>query len=134
MPRLLKIPEAAAIGLHAVLMLVDHPDSPVTAHEIAEELDASEAHVAKVMQRLSKAGLVASTRGPKGGFMLKRPCESINMLEVYEAIEGPVLAVRCLFETPVCGGRQCVFGCFFQEIDQRLREFLAGMRLCEQVD
>ena len=131
MAGLLKMSEAVSLGLHAAALLADHDDGPCTTRRLAGRLEASEAHLAKVMQRLAKAGLVASTRGPRGGFVLAAPADEITLLEVYEAIEGPVEPTGCLFGAPVCGGKACIFGGVLSEVETRLRNFLAGTRLSD---
>ena len=129
MSKLLRTSEAAALGLHAAVILAASPDAPVRARELAERLGASEAHLAKVMQRLGKAGLVNSTRGPKGGFMLDRPADQVSLLDVYEAIEGPIEPSACLFGRPVCGRKACIFGDFLTEFEARFRDYLANATL-----
>ena len=129
MPQLLRISEAASLGLHACVVLARRAGRLVPAHELAEDFGASEAHLAKVMQRLGKAGLVRSTRGPRGGFRLAREAEGITLLEVYEAVEGPVEPVRCLLGRPVCRGMSRLFGDFVHEFDTRFRGYLATTTL-----
>ena len=51
--------------------------------------------LAKVMQKLSKAGLIQSHNAPKGGYSLKIPAEKISVLKVLTAVEGPVGIVSC---------------------------------------
>jgi Rrf2 family protein len=129
MPRILRIPEAASLGLHAAVLLAEEADRRLSTRELAARLDASEAHLAKVMQRLVRAGLVNSTRGPGGGFMLDQPADGISLLAVYEAIEGPVEATTCLFGTPVCDRDQCIFGGYLEEFDTHFRHYLAQATL-----
>jgi Rrf2 family protein len=86
MSNLFKVSEAASLALHAMLHIVANPNRPVSTREIASGMHASEAHLAKVLQRLARVGLARSTRGPKGGFVLGRPAETITLLDVYEAI------------------------------------------------
>jgi len=132
-PKLLRLPEAASLGLHAAVLLAGRHDGLVSVHELAGSLRASEAHLAKVMQRLVRAGLVHSTRGPHGGFVLARPADEITLLEVYEAVEGPVEPSRCVFGNGACGREACIFGGFLGEFDTRFREYLAKARLSELV-
>ncbi|MBM4038240.1 MAG: Rrf2 family transcriptional regulator [Planctomycetes bacterium] len=131
MPKLVRFPEAASLGIHAAVILAGKPDVLVSARELAERLDASEAHLAKVMQRLGHTGIVDSTRGPKGGFALARPAGEVTLLEVYEAIEGAVEPAHCVFGTPVCGRKTCVFRGVTEELDARLRAYLAGATLAD---
>jgi Rrf2 family protein len=129
LPRLIRMPEAVSLGLHAAVLVAASPDRAVSARALAEELEASQAHLAKVMQRLVKAGLVRSTRGPGGGFVLDRPADRISLLEVYEAVEGPVELGGCVFGRPVCGRRECLFGGFVVEFEARFFDYLANTSL-----
>ncbi|MCK4620269.1 MAG: Rrf2 family transcriptional regulator, partial [Desulfobacterales bacterium] len=67
MSNIIKISEAASMAIHAMVFLASESGRIVPSREIATTLRSSEAHLSKVMQRLAKAGLVSSTRGPKGG-------------------------------------------------------------------
>lgn len=124
-----RMSEAAALALHAAALLASSPRRPLAARKIARALDASQAHLSKVLQRLAKAGLVTSTRGPAGGFALDRPAGRITLLEVYEAIEGPLGAPDCLFGRAVCAGRDCICGDLLSDVHSRTRRRLAGTRL-----
>lgn len=134
MSRFVRIPEAASLGIHAAAILAAEPERSVPTRELAGRLQASEAHLAKVMQRLARAGLVRSTRGPKGGFRLRRPPAEISLLDVYEAVDGRVEASACLFGTPVCGRATCIFGDYLTEFDERFASYLANTTLGELVE
>ena len=110
MANLINISEAASLALHAAAVLAACGETTMTTAEIARELKVSEAHLAKVLQRLSKAGLVKGTRGPGGGFRLAIRPERTTLRRIYEAIEGPISTERCLFGRPVCGRRGCPLG------------------------
>jgi Rrf2 family protein len=97
---------------------------------MAEALGVSDAHLAKVMQRLARAGLVRSVRGPKGGFALGRPAEKTSLLEIYEAVEGPLTDSNCLLDRPVCDGN-CMLGGLLDTVNRLVRETLAGTKLCD---
>jgi len=88
MPGVLRISEAASLGMHAMVLLASDRGRVLSAHEVAARLNASEAHLSKVMQRLGRAGLVQSVRGPRGGFSLARSPDAVTLLEVYEAALG----------------------------------------------
>ncbi|MFW6161292.1 MAG: RrF2 family transcriptional regulator [Planctomycetota bacterium] len=134
MPHLLRIPEAASLGLHAAVTLAARPQGRVSTRELAEGFGASEAHLAKVMQRLKRAGLVTATRGPKGGFQLARPADSITLLDIYEAVEGPVEPLGCLLGRPSCVRARCLFGDFIQEFDTRFRGYMATTTLAQLIE
>jgi Rrf2 family protein len=97
MSAIVKLSEAASIALHAMALLASGADGHVTVKDLASRLSVSEAHLAKVMQRLVKAGLVASVRGPGGGFALRADPAATTLLQIYEAIEGRLEVARCMF-------------------------------------
>ncbi len=74
----------------------------VSAKTIAQEQDFSYALASKLMQRLQKAGLIESTMGVCGGFQLARDPSQISLLDVIEAIQGPISLNKCLLGVKVC--------------------------------
>lgn len=78
------------------------PGSVSLVGEIAEACDVPKTFLAKILQQFVKIGLVTSTRGSGGGFMLARPAASITLREVVEAVEGPIMPNRCLIGTGTC--------------------------------
>ncbi len=104
---LVRVSEAASLGLHAAAVIAGHGGDPVSVGQIADLLGASEAHLAKVLNGLSKAGLVDGRPGPGGGFTLTRPAGDISLGDVYEAIEGPIETSPCLFDLPICDSGKC---------------------------
>ena len=107
MATLFKLSEGANLALHAMMVLAANPERPLDTVLVAERLGASAHHLAKILQRLNRAGLLQSVRGPKGGFRLARAPESIHLLEIYEAVEGPVETRYCLFDLPRCPAKKC---------------------------
>lgn len=134
MTGMLRITEAASLGLHTAVLLAKNPAQMMSTHTIADILRASEAHLSKVLQRLTRAGLVRSVRGPGGGHALGRSAEQITLLDVYEAIEGQIPSSSCLYSTGLCGGRQCIFGSLLGDVNRLVREQLGGTRLTEVLD
>ena len=131
MSHLMKISEAASLALHVMAFLAGRPLRMVTAKEAAARLRVSEAHLAKVLQRLAKAGLVRSTRGQKGGFTLKKPAREIPLLEIYETIEGRLEETSCLVGVPICLGEECVLGGLLKKVDDEARAYLTRTRLSD---
>jgi len=129
MPSAVRMSEAAALALHAVVLLASRPGQRLAAAEIASQLQVSEAHLAKVLQRLAKAGLVRSVRGPKGGFVLGKPEDQITLLDAYEAIEGRLSPSQCLLHVPTCGAEGCIFGALVGAVNATVRDYLANTRL-----
>ena len=131
MPCALRISEAASLGMHAMGLLSIQRTRPLSVRMVADRLGVSEAHLSKVLQRLTKVGLLTSTRGPKGGFTLNRDPESVSLLEVFEAIEGPVEPATCLFGIPLCDGASCVLGKLIVDVNNTLFEYLAEKTLAD---
>ncbi len=63
---------------------------PVASHRIAEARGAPERFLLKVLKPLVTAGVLRSLKGPNGGFGLARPASQVTLLEVVEAVDGPV--------------------------------------------
>ncbi len=128
---MLRISEAAAIALHAMTFIAAAPGKHHAVHEIAESLRVSEAHLAKLLQRLMRLGLVSSVRGPGGGYSLARSPEEITLLDIVEAIEGPLDAIDCIMPERTCTGGACILGGLLETINKRVREYLGGTNLDE---
>ena len=133
MANMLKISDAASLAMHAVVLLATEPRKELSTRRIASQLNASEAHLSKVLQRLAKAGLVKSVRGPKGGFMLEKEADEIRLLDVYEAIDGRLVPNSCLLGTPICGGQKCILGDLLEAVDGQVVEYLSTTRLPELI-
>jgi len=133
MAGILKISEAASLGLHAMIVMAQDEGTLYSAAHLSEVLQSSENHLAKVLQRLAKVGLVRSTRGPKGGFVLGKSPNQISLMDIYEALDGPLEPTRCLLHTPVCRGRKCVFGNLIKNLNRQVGHHLLTTRLSTQV-
>ena len=131
MSGVLKISDAATLALHTTVLLADRTDGPLTTKEMASTFGVSEAHLAKVLQRLAKARIVLSGRGPKGGFLLAKPADRTTLLEVYEAIEGPLTDSDCLLGVPVCGGTHCILGSLVKNLNAQVRKYFSNTRLSD---
>jgi Rrf2 family protein len=76
--------------------------SSTSAREIAEQYDIPIELMAKVLQRLVRIGLLASTQGTRGGYTLGRSPASISVADVIEAIDGPFTVTACSTEKNDC--------------------------------
>lgn len=92
----MRISEGVEWGLHcAVLLAVLPPDAALPTGRLAEYHGVPAAYLAKHLQALSRAGLLDSVPGPRGGYRLARPATDISVLDVVEAIDGSTPAFRC---------------------------------------
>lgn len=126
---MVQISEAASLALHSMLLLAQRKGAPRSVAEMASVTGVSQAHLAKVLQRLHKAGLVQATRGPGGGYILAIPAARTTLLDVYEAIEGPYCTTNCLVKGESCPFRQCLFGGLLGRLAMEFREYMAGHTL-----
>ena len=120
----LRMSEAASLGLHAAAVVAGREGEPVSVPSIAELLQASQAHLSKVLGSLAKAGLVHGARGPGGGFTLARPAKEISLREIYEAIMGPLEVHHCLFDLPICEPSTCPLSQLLCDVDGRIEKAL----------
>jgi Rrf2 family protein len=134
MQKVLNISEAYSLALHSLALLASDNGRSLTTHHIASTLGASEAHLSKVMQRLTKAGFLNSSRGPGGGFALKKPAEEITLLDIYSHIEGPLIYDDCLFDTRICGSDHCIFDGLIGDINRQFKNYLENTSLCDIQD
>jgi Rrf2 family protein len=87
----MKLSHGCVYALHAIEYLASRRGGgPAAAHEIARERGLPGEFLAKTLVPLVRAGLLVSLRGPNGGFRLARPASRITLLEVVEAVDGPV--------------------------------------------
>jgi Rrf2 family protein len=77
-------------------------DCRAATSQIAEEQKIPPSFLAKIVSQLSVAGLLQTSRGARGGVSLARLPEEITLLEVVEAIDGPIFLNECVSETGTC--------------------------------
>lgn len=98
----MQIPPRARIALVALVSLASHADCcdrPVSLAEIAADRNLSPAYLEQVFARLRRAGLVASARGPSGGYRLTRPAHLVKIADIIRAMDDPPASARV---APVC--------------------------------
>ncbi|MRR52957.1 MAG: Rrf2 family transcriptional regulator [Deltaproteobacteria bacterium] len=90
-------------AIRGILYLARQPQGKVSlVGDIAAACDVPKTFLAKILQHFVKVGLVSSSRGTGGGFMLSRPAELITLREVVEAVDGPIMPNRCLIGAGAC--------------------------------
>jgi Rrf2 family protein len=99
--------QTAEYALRAVVALADSPEGPLTTHQIAERTKVPANYLAKVLQSLSRAGIVSSQRGLGGGSVLARPAAQISVYEVIESVD-PIHRIRtCPLDIATHGSNLC---------------------------
>jgi Rrf2 family iron-sulfur cluster assembly transcriptional regulator len=122
----MQITRSGEYGLRGLLFLAKQPpEKVILVSEISKDQKIPETFLAKIFQRLSKAGLLRSARGAKGGFSLGKPASEITMREIVEAIEGPIAINRCLLRQGECEEEKaCSLRQVWEEAQQRFVEIL----------
>ena len=115
------------------MVLVARSDENLNVLRISELTGASKHHVAKIMQRLVKDNFLISTRGPNGGFALKRPAEDISILDIYESIDGAISMEKCPMDNAICPFEMCLVGTVVSNATREIRTFFSKQRLSDYV-
>lgn len=111
------------------------PGRPVSLAEIADAQLLSLAYLEQLFARLRRGGLVASVRGPGGGYRLGRPAGKITLAEITDAVEEPIRATRCEDGGPGCAaGKRCLTHDLWAELGEQIRLFLAHVTLSDVVE
>ena len=93
---MLKLTKRADYGLIAMRHLAEHSrQGSCSAKDLAESYGIPQEALAKILQRLAKAGLLISQHGMNGGYMLARDSRHISALEVIQAVDGPLFITSC---------------------------------------
>lgn len=127
----LRISEAASIAFHSMAFMAADPGRLITSREIVSAIKVSDTHLMKVLQRLVKAGLIKSIRGPNGGFLLTKPADKITLLDVYESIEGKPDFNNCLLGTPVCRDKKCILGGLISNVNREVLDYFSRTNLMQ---
>lgn len=132
MAHVIQFSEAAFIALHGMVIVTQSDQKElVNVIKIAEKLNSSKHHVAKVMQRLVKDGYLNSQRGPSGGFTLKISPDKISLLELYETIEGKIEIGKCPLDHPVCKFEKCIFNNVTRRLTEEFVEYMRNEKLSD---
>jgi len=122
MQHVLRISRKIDYAIRAMIHLASIPQGTVVPfREIGRQMDVPEDFLAKIMKTLVDQGIVRSTRGPRGGYRLARPAESINVLDIIEAAEGPVAVNVCLDDDDACNRQSfCTMTSVWREGQERM--------------
>ena len=128
---LLNISEGSYLAMHSLAMIAGHQPERMNVKILAEELNASQAHLAKVFQKLGKAGIVKSVRGPSGGFVLDKPADEISFLNIFEIMEGQVQRSNCPAGKGTCPFSSCIFSSELSGITNEIYEAYSRIKLSD---
>ncbi len=98
----MQITRQADYAVRAVLHLTRNGNQRIATSMIAEEQRIPPSFLAKIISQLSIAGLLHTSRGARGGVTLARDAKEITLLEVIEAIDGPIQLNECVGDNGTC--------------------------------
>ena len=113
----------------------------VGSKTIAEQIAVPERFTLKILRKLMISGFVGSKQGPGGGHFLARDNEDITVLEVIEAVDGPILVNKCLSPDYKCTRaarlgntpKDCYFHCFICRVNQEICSKLAQATIAQAI-
>ena len=127
----------ARYAVMAMADLAKHGEAAaVPLSAIAERQNLSMAYLEQIFLRLRRAGLVASSRGRAGGYLLARPADAIHIAEIMKAVEEETRMTRCLDGEVGCLGddKRCQTHALWHALGGHIAAFLASVSLQEVLD
>lgn len=122
-------------GRYAVTALLDlalhDGGGPICLSEIAERQDLSLPYLEQLFTRLRRRGLVASTRGPGGGYNLGRAAAQIPVAEIISAVDESFDATRCGGERDCHGGNACLTHDLWEGLTREVHKYLQSVTLAQ---
>ena len=107
-------------------------DGPVPLEALAEAQDIPVRYLAKIIQDLRRCGLIRSVRGAHGGYKLAVPPDDIKLLDVWEALDGPLCPVDCLDRPERCPRHtECVTRDVWEQVRGAMRAVLNNTSLSD---
>jgi Rrf2 family protein len=129
---MLRFTKRADYGLMAIhYIAINDGFGAVSAKRIAEEFTIPPELMAKILQRLAKQGLIVSSNGPKGGYVLARRPTEITVGQVIRALEGPINIVSCLEDADCPQMEKCNLRRPVHKIQAAITQVLDTMSLAE---
>lgn len=115
-----------------ILVSLSSKKGGVSSKELAQEIDVPFNHLAKVVQTLAKRGYIRARKGKGGGISLAKAPKQIDLAEVVEAIEGPLVLNECLFNRKNCRfSGKCKFHKCLGILQEQMHKFLASRTIAD---
>ena len=115
-------------------VLASEPDAVLSAAGLAERAGLEAPTVAKLLKPLAQAGLVEGFRGVNGGYRLARPAGDISLIEIVEAMEGPLGMTECSIHAGTCGIEDhCGVRANWRRINDVVADALRGVTLAQML-
>src|ERR1700742_3270032 len=133
---MLKLTKKADYGLIAMRHLAQHAEvGACSAKDLAEMYSIPQEALAKILQKLSKAGLLVSQQGVNGGYTLARDPRRISSFEVIQAIEGPLFMTSCSTTDSDCGqSHRCTVREPLRKVSRSIEDVLSRLTIWEMIE
>jgi Rrf2 family protein len=130
---MLKLTKKADYGLMAMKHLAEHaPQGACSAKDVAESYGIPPEALAKILQRLVKAGLLHSQHGTNGGYTLARDPGMITAFEVIRVIDGPLFITSCVTVRGECNQtNRCTIRGPLRRVNHSIEELLRRIKISE---
>jgi len=110
-------------------------EGPVPLRAISKRQDITEKYLWHLINPLKSAGLIESTRGAHGGYVLAKPLSDISIKEIVRALEGPLSLVKCVEKPASCKKAQsCVARDVWKEVADKISDTLDSITLKDIVE
>lgn len=133
---MIDISKSLGYAIHAIVYMGTRPNGKlVRASEIARECGLSVSYMMKILQALRRAGVVNSTIGVKGGYVLAKPLREITLYDLVVAIE-PARREICYLSVAIgCSFKQnCLVRSLFGDVNEKVKGYLQSVNLQDVVD
>ena len=125
-------------GRYAVTAMLDlalhAQEKPITLADISQRQGISLSYLEQLFSRMRKQGLVASARGPGGGYRLSRDANEINVAQVIAAVDEKVTVTRCEGRGDCQNGGPCLTHELWCNLSDQIYDFLNGISLGQLVE
>jgi len=132
---MLRLTKKADYGLMALKYLAEQAalgPAAQSAKEIADAYHIPPPLLAKILQTLTRAGLLVSHAGTNGGYALARPAKEISAFEVIRAIDGPLFITSCITIHGTCDlDSHCTIKEPLRKVNDSIKELLSGIRISD---
>ncbi|MCW8131350.1 MAG: Rrf2 family transcriptional regulator [Planctomycetota bacterium] len=127
----MKYAQSTETAIDSLFFMAAHPEKQdFSVEEIATAQKVSLSYLAKIFQQLSKAGLLRSHRGAKGGYQLGKATHEITLWDIALVFEGSSPMYECNASAKSCSlGPKCLIVNTFREAERRMQEVLQGVSL-----
>jgi Rrf2 family protein len=133
---MLKLTKKADYGLMAMKHLAEHAhQGACSAKDVAESYGIPPEALAKILQRLARAGLLHSQAGMNGGYTLARDAREISAYEVIRAIDGPLFITACITVRGECDQtKRCTIREPLRKVNESIEEVLKRIKIAEMTE